>query len=492
MAAMSARAAPDASPRPPGASICESRGRRRERLDPGAGRRHGQDMTEARETSPAALRRAILAIAGPSMLTNVATALFGMADTWVIGRLGDATAQGAVEVGAKLLMALLVVFNFLRSGTVGLVAQAAGRGDEAAQAATLARAVAAALAVGVLLLLARTLVVPVGLEMLGARGDLATRAGQYVDIRYLGAVPWLLNAVLTGWLIARRHVRLVLAIEVGANLFHILLDLTLVLGLGLGVAGVAFATLTSETAKLAAIALAVSRDAPARQALAAARTRATWRAGELIALFRLNRDLFLRTLLLMSATILVTRFGARQGATVLAANAILFQMFSLGALILDGFENAAQVLCGEALGAGDRRRFDRLVGHILAWAGGCAALIALAYGLGGARLAASFSTDPAVVAATGSYIGWAVALPLARVASFIFDGVFIGSSWTRALMLTMAAALAAFVAVLLAARPLGNHGLWLAFTMFFVARAAGQAWALPRLARRSFAAAGAG
>ncbi|MBS0409934.1 MAG: MATE family efflux transporter [Proteobacteria bacterium] len=426
------------------------------------------------------------------MLTNVATALFGMADTWVIGRLGDATAQGAVEVGAKLLMTLLVVFNFLRSGAVGLVAQAAGRGDEATQSAILARGLAVALAIGAVLLAVQPLVVPIGLKILGARGDLAARAAHYVDIRYLGGVPWLLNAVLTGWLIARRRVRLVLAIEVGANLFHIAMDLTLVLGLGLGVAGVAVATLSSESAKLVAVALAVLRDEPARRALAAARSRATWRASELLGLFRLNRDLFFRTLLLMCATVLVTRFGARQGATILAANAILFQLFSLSALILDGFESAAQVLCGEALGAGQRARFERLVRHILAWAGGCAALIALAYLALGPRLAASFSTDPAVVAATGTYIGWAVALPLAGVASFIFDGVFIGCSWTRALMLTMAAALFAFVVLLLAARPLGNHGLWLAFTSFFIARAAGQAWVLPRLARRSFAAAGAG
>lgn len=433
------------------------------------------------------MHRAIWAIALPSMLTNVATALFGLADMWVIGRLGEATAQGAVEVGAKLLMTLLIVFNFLRSGTTALTAQAAGREDEAAQAATLTRGLAVALLIGALLLFAQPVVVRLGLQMLGAGGEVAALAKTYVDIRYWGGLAWLLNAVLVGWLIGRRRMRAVLAVEVGANLFHIALDVALVLGLGLGVAGVAVATLTSETAKLAALVVIAVREGPARRALSLIGDAATWRASELVALFRLNRDLFARTLLLMAATVLLTRAGAQQGATVLASNAILYQLFMLAALILDGFESAAQVLCGEALGARDRRRFERLVRTLLLWGGAGAVLIAGVYGLAGPRLAASFSTDPSVISATGTLAVWAIALPLAGVASFVFDGVFIGSSWTRAMLLSMAAALAVFVLLLVVARPLGNHGLWLAFSLFFVARAAGQAWMLPGLIRRSFA-----
>ena len=444
-------------------------------------------MSEPAAASPTAMSRSILAIAAPSMLTNVATALFGLADMWVIGRLGQATAQGAVEVGAKLLMTLLIVFNFLRSGTVALTAQAAGRGDEDAQAATLTRSLAVALVIGALLLLAWPVLVQLGLAMLSAHGQVAAQARTYVDIRYPGAIPWLANAVLVGWLIGRRRVRAVLAVEVGANLFHIALDVTLVLGLHLGVAGVAFATLSSETAKLATLIAVVAREGPARRAFGLVRQRATWRAGELLALLRLNRDLFGRTLLLMAATVLLTRAGARQGAVVLAANAILYQMFMLSALILDGFESAAQVLCGEALGARDRRRFDALVRAILVWAVAGAVLVSLVYLLGGARLAASFSTDPAVIATTGKYVAWAIALPVLGVTSFVFDGVFIGSSWTRAMLLTMIGALAVFILVMLAARPLGNHGLWLAFSLFFVARAAGQAWFLPGPTRRTFA-----
>lgn len=433
------------------------------------------------------MQRAILGIALPAMLTSVATALFGLADMWVVGRLGDAAAQGSVEIGAKLLMTLLIVFNFLRSSTVALTAQAAGRADEAAQAEVLVRALAVALAIGALLLAAMPLVIPAGLAMFGAKGAVAELAHSYVAIRYWGGVPWLFNAVLTGWLIGRRRVRAVLAVEVGANLLHIALDVGLVLGLGLGVAGVAFATLASETAKFLALAAMAAREAPAARAVAVARKPRTWDLGELGGLLRLNRDLFGRTLLLMTATVLLTRAGAQQGAVVLAANAILYQLFMLSALLLDGFESAAQVLCGEALGAGRQSEFRRLVRALLASAAVTALIIALVYALVGAQLAASFSTVPAVVATARAYIGWAVLMPLVGVASFVFDGVFIGSSWTRAMLISMAAALVGFVAMLALARPYGNHGLWLAFSLFLLLRGAGQALLTPGLMRRSFA-----
>jgi MATE family multidrug resistance protein len=435
----------------------------------------------------AGLNRAIWAIALPSMLTNVATALFGLADLWVIGQLGDAGAQAGVEVGAKFMMGLLVVFNFLRTGTVALTAQAAGRGDDEAQAATLVRALGLALLVGLGLLALKPLAVPLGLELLHARGEVAAEAGTYVGIRYWGGLLWLLNAALVGWLIGRRRVRAVLAIEVVANVLHIGLDLLFVLGLGWGVAGVAAATLISEGGKLLAVAAIAAREPPARLAAGLARRSATWGRVELGRLLRLNRDLFLRTLLLTGAILLMTRDGAHEGALILAANGILYQFFIFSALLLDGFESAAQVLCGEAVGAGDRRRFERLVRALLLWGLGGGLAVSAAYLAFGVPLAASFSTDPAVAATTLAFLPWAVLLPVIGVASYVYDGVYIGATWTRAMLLTMAAAFAVYGLLLLITGPLGNHGLWLAFSLFLIARAAGQALLLPRLERLTFA-----
>jgi MATE family multidrug resistance protein len=420
--------------------------------------------------------RLIWTIALPAMLTNVATALFGLADMWVIGRLGDAPAQGAVELGAKFMMGLLIAFNFLRTGTVALTAQAAGRGDTGEQAAALLRALAAGLAILVLLVMVRPFVIGIGLDMLEARGSVAEEARTYISIRYWGAAPWLASAVFGGWLIGQRKVRAVLIVEVAANALHILLDFALVLGLGWGVAGVAVATLTSEVIKCAMLVGFVAGVPAARLVRQSLRDAATWDSSALKALFVLNRDLFLRTLLLTAAILIFARSGAQQGPVILAANGILFQLFMLSTLILDGFESASQVLCGEAKGSADRTKFMAIVRLSLLWGGLTAILISGVYLILGGPLAASFSTDPQVAQTAVRY----------GVISFVLDGIFVGAAWTRAMLVSMAVAMAFYSAMLYFAAPLANDELWLAFSLFFVVRAAGQLVLMPRLIRRDF------
>lgn len=433
------------------------------------------------------LNRAIWAIALPAMLTNVATALFGIADLWIIGRLGDADLQAGVEIGAKYMMGLLVVFNFLRTGTIALTAQSAGRGELAGQAATLVRALGAAAAIGLVLLLLMPVAIPFGLDALHARGGAGAAALAYVGIRYWGGLLWLLNAAITGWLIGRKRVREILIVEVVANLFHVGLGAFFVLRLGWGVEGVAAATLLSEALKLIAVGLVAAREPPAREVARVARDRATWSGAALAALARLNRDLFIRTLLLTAAILLLVRDGAHEGALVVAANAIIYQFFIVSALILDGLESAAQVLCGEAVGARDRDRFARLVRALLGWGLLFGALFSLVFLVAGRPIAATFSTNPEVVATTLLYLPWAILIPLAGVSSYVLDGVYVGATWTRAMLATMAVAFAVYGLLLLGTGPLGNHGLWLAFTLFLIVRAVAQLALLPRMTRASFA-----
>ncbi|MFS0848134.1 MATE family efflux transporter [Novosphingobium panipatense] len=433
------------------------------------------------------MSRQLWSLALPAMLTNVATALFGLADMWAIGRLGDAPAQGAVELGAKFMLGLLNVFNFLRTSTVALTAQGSGRGDTQA-GATLVRAAGVSLAIGLVLLVAMPLTIPLGLDLLGAEGAVRTAASRYIEVRYWAGPVWLLNCVLVGWMIGRRKVRQVLAVEIIANVVHIALDLLLVLVAGWGVTGVAVATLASELLKFALLAVLMTREGAVPACAAAIRRRSTWARQELAPLFALNRDLFVRTLLLTGSILLFARTGAEGGPVTLAANGVLFQLFMLSTLLLDGFESGAQVLCGEASGAGSRRRFTDALKAALVSGGAMGLVVAIVYALAGPALAGAFSTDPQVIAATARYAPWIALLPLLGVCSFVFDGAFVGAGWTRAMLGTMTVAIAAYLVALAALRPLGNHGLWAAFAVLFASRALAQAAVLPGLVRRSFSA----
>ncbi|MET0363858.1 MAG: MATE family efflux transporter [Sphingobium sp.] len=426
--------------------------------------------------------RTVWALALPAMLTNVATALFGLADMWVIGQVGDAAQQGAVEMGARFMTSLLVSFNFLRTGTVALTAQAGFNRESRELATTLIRAMLLALAIAIIMLASKPLIVPFGLRWLDAQGTVAGQAETYIALRYWACPAVLANAVLIGWLVGQRRVRLVLACEVGTNILHIALDLWLVLVWHWGVQGVASASAVSEWLKLALLAALACR----RGFGPGAAPGEIWKAAAFRRLLAMNRDLFLRTLLLTGVMLLFTRAGARSGAVTLAANGILFQMVMLSALILDGFETAAQILCGEAKGQGRRSDFVAAARANLLWGWLCGGAVALAYALFGQRIAASFTLDPAVRATAAAQHWWVVALPILGVTSFVMDGIFVGAAWTRAMLLTMAVAFGAFHLVQGLAQPLGNSGLWLAFSLFFVVRGLGQMACMPALLSRDF------
>ena len=441
-------------------------------------------MSAANPTnSPALDTRVIWAIALPAMVTNVATALIGVGDMWIVGQLGNAATQGAVDVGAKLFAALFTVMNFLKTGTTGLVAQSGTRSGEREQASVLLRGLVVGIAIAGLLLLAKPFLLPFLLDALGAEGEVADAARTYADIRYWSAPAVMANFAFVGFLVGRRRMSQVLAIEVAYNLLNVALGLWLALGLDWGIAGIGWSSFVAEYAKLAACALLVLRKDGGHLRAAIAQG-AHLSLASLRPFLSVNRDLFLRTLVLMLALAALTRLGAERGPVVLAANGIIYQMFVFSALLLDGFENAAQVLNGERMGAEDRKGFRGYVRAIMLRGFAAAALLALAFAVVGGAILESFAATPEVAEEAMAMLPWLIVIPFAGVASFVLDGVFVGASWTRALLISMAGAAASYALLLWASWPLGNHGLWLSFVLFLVLRAGFQLALMPRLLRR--------
>ena len=436
--------------------------------------------------SPSLDARAIWVIALPAMLTNVATALIGIGDMWIVGRLDDAATQGAVDVGARLFAVLFTVMNFLKTGTTGLVAQEGSRSGEEAQVAMLARGMVVAIVIASLLLLAKPVLQPLALSLLGAEGAVLEAARIYADIRYWTAPGVMLNLALIGFLVGRRQMTAVLLFEVAYNLLNVGLGLWFVLGLDMGIAGVGWSSFIAEYAKLAAVGLFVWHRSGLFLVKGFAKgTPFSWYG--MRPFLTVNRDLFLRTVVLMIALAALTRLSAERGAVVLAANGIVYQMFVFTALLLDGFENAAQVLNGERFGAKDRAGFAGYLRAIMLRGFGAAALVALGFLLFADPVLASFAATDAVAREAQRSAFWLCLIPFAGVAGFIFDGVFVGASWTRALLLTMLGSTAVFAASLWLTWPLGNHGLWFSFLLFLVVRALLQLALLPRLTRAGFA-----
>ena len=427
----------------------------------------------------------VVAIALPMTVAHLTVPLLGMVDAAVVGRLGDAALLGGVALASVLFDMLFWVFGFLRMGTVGLAAQALGRRDRVEERAVLARALLVALACGLVLVALQGPILVGALALAGASAQVNAAVADYFHVRIFAAPFSLANYVVLGWLTGLGLTGRALALQAGMNLLNMALTVALVLGAGLGVVGAALGTLLAEAVGAAAGLALCARLLGGRLGVARAVLLDRTRLAEA---FVLNRDIMIRTAALMFAFAFFAAQGARAGDVTLAANAVLQNLVLVAAYFLDGFATAAEQMCGQAKGARQREVFRQAVRLSLGWGFVFALVASLAYGLAGPFLIDLMTTSEAVRAEARAFLPYAAALPLAGVAAYVYDGVYVGAMWSRDMRNLMVAALGLYLLAFFAFRPLGNEGLWLAYLVFLLARGGLQALRLPALRARSFAA----
>lgn len=416
------------------------------------------------------LLKKIAAISWPAIVINITTPLLAISDITIAGHLGSAVFIAAIAVGSTLFNMLYWLLGFLRMGTTGLTAQAYGARDTAETVLIPLRALGIALITGVALIALQGPLCPALLSLLDAEGATRVLAGEYFDICIWGAPAMLGTFVLTGWFVGMQDSRTPMWISIGMDLLNIAVSVTLAIGFGMGVKGIATGTLCSQWSGFI-----VSGWIFARRRSGYDKHEISLRdfahAGKISRLLRINADIFLRTLCLVAVTMWFTRTGASQGPTMLAVNALLMQMFTLFSFFCDGIAFAAEALCGKHRGEGDEKRLGTAVRSILTVALITALIFSATYLLLGRDFLRLLSDDTEVVNLAGEYYLWVVFIPLAGFAAFIWDGVCIGLTHTRSMLVSMALAVATFFACYGIAFPhMHNHGLWLAFIMYLAVR----------------------
>lgn len=428
-------------------------------------------------------------MAWPIVLANVATPLLGLIDTAVIGNTGSVEDLGAIALGALLFNLVFWTFGFLRMSTTGFIAQALGAGDEAEVRATLARACLIALALGLLLLVLQRPLGHWAWRWFAGSPGVESVAAEYYAIRIWGAPAELLLYVVMGGLIGLGWNRSLLVLQLLLNGLNAALDITLAGVLGWGAGGIALGTAvagwTTMLLGLAWLLLGLRRRHQAAEPF--------WPWSRIRDLRRLrstlgaHSDIMLRTVLMLLAFAWFTNHGAAFGDAVLGANHVLLQLIGFSAFFLDGYAFVAESLIGRAIGAGRRGDFDRVVRRSTVLAAATAALLALAILSGGGAAIETLTDLAPVREAAREFLPWCAVYVLLSFGAFQLDGVFIGATRTRDLRNASLQSVLLFVALawLLECR-LGNHGLWLAFTVYVLARALTLLWRYPRLRASAF------
>ena len=430
-----------------------------------------------------AWHRRVWRLAWPMVVSNLSVPLLGAVDTAVIGHLPEPHFLGAVAVGALIFNTVYFGCNFLRMGTTGLTAQAFGARDFDAARATLLRALLIALVLALALLALQGPIGWLAFYLVEPSEAVAGEGMRYYFIRIWGAPAALANVALVGWFIGMQNTRAALALLLTVNGINIVLDLVLVLGFGLAVAGAAWATVAADYSGLI-LGLAVTARLANRHG-GHWRARLVLDAAAMRRFLGINRDIFLRTLFVITAFALFTTLSARQGDVVLAANAVLLNFVIFFNFAFDGFAFAAEALTGRALGARRREDLTRAIRACLLWCLALALLTLAVYGLAGAPIVRVLTDLSDVRAVAYDHLPWLIALPLVAVWGIFFDGVFTGVTRTAHMRNNMMLAFAVFVpCAWLLREPLGNHGLWLAMTLLYVVRGIGLGAIFVRIQRR--------
>ncbi|WP_439526568.1 MATE family efflux transporter [Roseovarius mucosus] len=420
------------------------------------------------EVARAVTHARVLKIALPIVISNATVPILGAVDTGVVGQMGAAAPIGAVGIGAVIITGIYWLFGFLRMGTTGLTSQAQGAGQVGEVAALLTRALMIGFAGGIALIALQVPVFWAAFQISPASEEVESLARQYMAIRVWSAPAMIALFGMTGWLIAQERTRAVLLLQVAMNGINILLDLWFVLGLDWGVAGVARATVIAEWGGLA-LGFWFCRDAFAVPAWCD--WPRVFDRERLKNMASVNGDILLRSLMLQIIFISFLFWGSDFGDVTLAANQVLLQFLSITAHALDGFAFAAEALVGQAFGARSVAHLRR--GALLTSVWGVVVCVALAviFACFGGALIDLMAKAPEVQLEARKYLIYMALAPVLGLAAYMLDGVFIGATRTRDMRNMMALSLLVYiVAALVLAPSMGNHGLWLALLISFVAR----------------------
>ena len=415
------------------------------------------------------------------IFSNITVPLLGLVDTAVIGHLDHAYYLGGATVGAMVITFITWLCGFLRMSTTGLAAQAFGAQDSRLGIIILFRGILVAALVGLTLIVCQIFYLDGALFLAGGSEQVQFYARQYSDIRIWGLPAALANLVILGWLLGNHQAKTVMWLLIFTNLVNLVLDLFFVLVLGWEVKGIAIATLIAEYSGLIlGLIVIVAKFNEAIKGLFSIQKKwisAVCEKNELLAYFKLNRDILIRTLCLELCFVFITFQGARLGDNAVAANAILMNFVLLISFGLDGIANAVEAMVGKAKGAKDYLALNTMVRISLFWT----AIFALSYSMlfvFAGKVFVTWITDiDEVIAFTNQYLFWVMILPVLGCWCYLFDGIYIGLMQAKAMRNSMViATFAGFFPIWFLLKDYGNHALWAALSIFLLARGITLAW----------------
>lgn len=421
------------------------------------------------------LNREIFRLTLPSVISNITIPLLGLSDTAISGHLGSEIYIAAVAVGTMMFNVVFWLFGFFRMGTTGMTAQAYGQENRHQCEVLLYRSIFIALAIGVLLILLQYPLQSLLLKFIAPEVGVADMARNYFYICIWGAPAVLINMSVSGWFLGMQNSFFTMLLSISINVLNIILSLVLVFIFNYGFIGVAIGTLAANwIGVLIAVVLLYRFNA---NKIGLVDIKEIIKIRELKRFFKINTDIFFRSACIMSVSLSITAFGANIGSLTLAANTVIMQFFIIFSYFMDGLAFTGEALVGRYAGAFDWMMMKKSVKRLCYWSAVIAVVFTVVYMLFYDSVVNLITSNIDVISEIEQYKQWILLLPVVTVTAFIFDGVYIGLTKTRTMLVVTLIATMLFYIVSFV-HPLAeelisypeNHTIWIAFLLYLFMR----------------------
>ena len=373
------------------------------------------------------MNKQILRLAIPNIITNITVPLLGMVDTAIVGHLKSDNGLdyiGAIAVGTMIFNIIYWNFGFLRMGTSGFTAQAYGANDKKEQANILLRASAIAIVAALLLIICQKPIGQLSLMLIEDKNSVGALALSYFAVRIWAAPATLGMYALKGWFIGMQDSKNPMWISIIINILNIVFSFVFVFYLDMSIQGVAWGTVIAQYGGLITTLVIwkrkygyISEYFNLKEALSIDKMKQ---------FFKINSDIFLRTLCLIIVTSYFTIASTKMPYPTLAMNTLLMQFFTLFSYFMDGFAYAAESLCGKAKGENNYKQLENYVKRFLLWGAVISILFIIIYAIFGENILTIFTDNKDVIAYSENYIFWILLIPITGFIAFLYDGILIG------------------------------------------------------------------
>ena len=416
-------------------------------------------------------KKKIILVSIPVFVSNLAIPLVGMVDTGLMGNLGEIKYLAATSIATSVMTMIIWSFGFLRMGTVGIVAQAYGRGDYREIVKTLLRNFIIAMVIALLIIILKPFIYSGIQYFFNTSLETQKLINTYLNVRVFSVPAELSIYILVGFYLGIQKTKISSSVIVVLSVLNIILSSLLVLSYNLNIFGVALGTLAASYITLIIFSIFTYsfiikkfRIIPKFEKLII--------KSKLLKLFNINFDIFIRTLFLTFSFLWVTYLGSKLGEDYLAVNTILMQFIILAAFFLDAYAFSTEGIVGFTVGRKNKTSFLSVVKNSIQLSFFTALVISFLY-LIFFKAIINIITDIEILRFISyKHFIWIIVIP--PLASFCYqlDGIFIGASQTKEMRNAMIVSVIIFISISInLTQYFGNHGLWFSLMLFMILRA---------------------